>query len=47
MRIMNTALYAIHKEISFFTPYIPSLIRNFFLNILTLMQRSANYMMNY
>ena len=37
------ALYTIHKKISFSAPHMLFLIRNSFLNILTLMQKSVNY----
>ena len=30
MRIVDTVLYAIYKEIPFFTPHMPSLMRDFF-----------------
>ena len=44
---MDTVSCAIHKEIPFSALYIPSLMRNFLLNALTLMQKSTNYMKSY
>jgi len=44
---MDTALYTIYKEILFSTLYMLSLMRNFSLNVLTVMQKSANYIISY
>ena len=44
---MVITLCTIHKEILFSTPHMPSLMRNFSLNTLTLMQKSANYIISY
>jgi len=43
MRTIDTVLCAIHKKIPFFALYIPSLMRDFFLNALTPIQKNANY----
>ena len=47
MKTMDTALYTIYKEILFSTLYMLSLMRNFSLNVLTVMQKSANYIISY
>ena len=47
MRTINTALCAIHKEIPFPTLYMPSLMRDFFLNALTPIQNNISYIMSY
>ena len=47
MGTMGTTLCAIYKKILFSAPYMLSLIRNFFLNALTPMQKSTNYIMSY
>ena len=38
---------SLHKEILFSTLHMPSLMRDFFLNALTPIQKCVNYMMNY
>ena len=47
MRTIVITLCAIYKEISFSTPHMLSLMRNFFLNALTPMQKSINYTISY
>ena len=44
IRIIFIALYVMHKEMSFFVPYMSYLMRNSFLSILALMQKNTNYM---